>query len=81
MGAMSRLASATPVMLARVSAWVTMQVQLQHQRRLLSATFSGWREQVLVQQQYNIIIEMGSNRWQQRLLWQAWAAWRVSEHT
>lgn len=73
--------SLATVMLIRVSTWVTMQVQLHHHQHLLYAAFSGWQEQVLVQQQYDIIIEMWNNRWQQRLLWQAWTAWRVSKYT
>lgn len=57
---------------------VAPQVEVHQQQRLLFRAFTCWREELLVRQQYNIIVQMVSSRRSKRLLWQAWTAWRVS---
>eukprot|EP00775_Hariotina_reticulata_P009297 gene9297-9462_t len=47
-----------------------------HTQRLLVRSFDCWRELVLLQQQYRIIIGLVVNRMSQRLMLQAWTAWR-----
>jgi hypothetical protein len=56
-----------------------LQVVARWQHRLLLSCFGGWREHVLVRQQYNIITRVVTNKRVNKLLLDAWTAWRVSQ--
>lgn len=47
-------------------------------KRTLDNCFTQWREYVLVRQQYSIITRVVTNKRVNKLLLDAWTAWRVS---
>jgi hypothetical protein len=55
--------------------WLQAAAHWQH--RVLSRCLTSWRERVLVKQQYSIITRVVTNKRVNRLLLDAWTAWRV----